>query len=114
MIDRIPPDPYRDRMYQYTYTETAETHGEDEDAEVRYQETVASELQEETDAALRAIEETRMAMEPIVCSCGSQRCYAISRFGLVRPLFVREIEPIGSQSQRDNLASQLVKAFSAI
>jgi hypothetical protein len=47
------------------------------------------------------------SLEKFVCSCGSERCMAISVFGLPRPMFHGEIEPIQSQGMRDQRARVL-------
>lgn len=43
----------------------------------------------------------------VVCSCGLTRCGAIRIFGLPRPVFAAEIQPIPSQYQRDQRARVL-------
>lgn len=45
--------------------------------------------------------------QTLVCSCGSTTCFAISAFGLPRPLFSSDIEPIPSQNIRDMRAYAL-------
>lgn len=95
-------------MSQYLEMESEETerHGDNEDQEVIYQELlVKSGLAEDLDAkaASKAI-----AMVAIVCSCGSLKCYMIRRYGLPRPTFHVEIEPVFPQSSRDRKAEKMV------
>lgn len=49
--------------------------------------------------------------ETLVCSCGSTRCFAIQYFGLPRPLFTSDIEPIPAQHIRDQRAETLKKTL---
>lgn len=53
-----------------------------------------------------------VALATVVCSCGSTTCSMISTFGLPRPIFHVDIEPIPSQVQRDLRAVALRGAMS--
>ncbi len=93
-------------LYLETESEESERHGDNEDQEIVYQELlVKAGLAEdlEAKAASKAI-----AMVAIVCSCGSMKCYMIRRYGLPRPVFHAEIEPVFPQSSRDRKALGLV------
>ena len=93
-------------MYLYTDTDETVTHAETDaeetstrvqwcDACATFTTTVC-----EHPAALKA----PATLETIVCSCGFTTCGAIGTFGLPRPIFVADIEPIPSQPQRDRTA----------
>ncbi len=107
-------------MYLYAETEEEIKHGEDEDAEIQYEEmllaagaiteTRAQEearLAKETVARVRAEEKKKSEMKMLICSCGSPRCYAIKIFGLVKPIFQEHVEPIGCQYTRDKTALRM-------
>lgn len=95
---------------QYLETENDDyiRHGDDEDQEVQYTELLVKEGLLEDQAAIeakKAIAKTRMV--PLVCSCGSQKCYAINMFGLPQPTFQEHIEPVFPQMSRDNKARRM-------
>jgi hypothetical protein len=50
---------------------------------------------------------TKPVSTKLVCSCGSSKCPAITRYGLPLPMFDREIRPITSQIVRDERARTL-------
>lgn len=107
-------------MWQYTETEEEVKHGEDEDAELVYEEmllacgaiTETKAMMEERlgkEAIAKAIAEEKLKVEMslVVCSCGSPRCNAIKTFGLVKPTFLAHVEPIGCQMTRDQTALRI-------
>lgn len=97
--------------YQYFEIEAEEDikHGEDEDAEVKYEERlVAAGLMEMTTAEQEAAKAKKaMEMVMILCSCGSPKCFAITRFGLPKPTWESDIQPIGCQMTRDKTALRM-------
>lgn len=103
-------------MYLEQETEEEVKHGDDADAEIKYEEMLLAagaieETQAQAEARLakeavkKATQKTKMVM--ILCSCGSPKCWAINRFGLRAPLFHQEIEPIYSQYERDMKAARM-------
>lgn len=95
--------------YQYLETETDEiaTHGEDDlEESVRYQELrlEAGLLTEDEEKAAKI---AKSQMDLVVCSCGSSRCFMISKFGHRKPLYTAEIAPILGQWAKDIRALQL-------
>ncbi len=100
-------------MYQYMETEEETKHGDDADAEVKYEEMLVAngviamtKAEEEALLAKKSVE-AQTTMQMILCSCGSPRCYAINRFGLPKPVFKQDIEPIGCQMTRDMTALRI-------
>jgi hypothetical protein len=92
-----------------TESEESERHGDNEDQEVVYQELLVKAglaTDEQAIAASKAIAQTRAI--PLVCSCGSMRCYMVRRYGLPKPTFHAEIEPVYPQASRDRKALTLV------
>jgi len=105
-----------------TEAESEIKHGDDDSQEITYQgmllkagaieygdtvqgqEELAAKLailkiQEEENAkkaALKAQEEERLKtqMVPIICSCGSMKCYAIRWYGLPKPVYQEHIKPL--------------------
>jgi hypothetical protein len=107
---------YRDGMsYSYLETETEEEikHGDDDSQEVTYQEMLVKAgvieygdtvLGQEELAAKKAISQARMV--PLICSCGSMKCYAIRFYGLPKPVFHEHIEPL-PMFTRDPVAARM-------
>lgn len=85
-------------------------HVEREDQEVEtveVEETVAGTIVGLGTAAVGAAKIAKTVRVAVVCSCGLTRCGAIRVFGLPRPVFAAEIQPIPSQYQRDQRARVL-------
>lgn len=100
-------------MYQYLRTETEEEHAErlgvDETTALWGGEDETSELSRRLreEPQLAALVPKRAVRVTLVCSCGFTTCPVIGRYGLPRPVFHAEIEPIQSQCARDRRALEL-------
>ncbi len=106
--------PYSETMYSYFQSDNEEEikHGEDEDAELKYEERlVAAGMLEMTTAEMEA-KKAKQAMDMvlILCSCGSPKCFAIRTFGLPKPTWEADIQPIGCQMTRDKTALRIKAA----
>lgn len=101
-------------MYLSTETEEEFSHEDDPEQEIKYEEMlvdagVLEETSEQTAQRLakKAIEQTRVKMVMILCSCGSPKCGMIGHFGLPKPVCEAEILPIWSQMERDVKARRM-------
>jgi hypothetical protein len=105
-------------MSQWLETETEEdlTHSDDDSQEITYQEMLVKNgvieyadtiLGQEEMEAKKAMANVRMV--PRVCSCGSMRCSLIPFYGLPKPVFHAEIEPL-PMMQRDPTAARMVQS----
>lgn len=104
-------------MSQYLELETEETvrHGEDDDAEIQYEEmllkagaiTEEETVEGQAKLAARKSVEQQTSMQMIICSCGSPKCYMIRHFGLPKPTFQEHIEPVFPQYSRDIKAAKM-------
>lgn len=102
----------------YLETETEEdlTHSDDDSQEITYQEMLVANgvieygdtiLGQEEMMAKKAISSVQMV--PRVCSCGSMRCSLIRFYGLPKPVFHTEIEPL-PWGQKDPTAARMVQS----
>lgn len=96
-------------MYLEYETEEEVKHGDSDDQEVKYEEMLVEKglLGETSEQAAAKAAKKAIEMVMIICSCGSPKCFAINRFGLPKPVFHENIEPIWDQMSRDLTALRI-------